>query len=385
MSSYELVSQDQAPVPTTLASSESADVVSPLEPVLTALCAKEQATASVAGSAAVVRPTPVELVDATVELTPVETLWVKESVQDDEEAARPSTSNLVLATLCGKERASPSQSSLVRHWTDDLPEATWCIPASSTEEPVLSSLCPKEKNPASTWEDDATAWCALQLAVAAERTQLERAALREAATTSLFTRQPSPTWHHTLTCLPGWESPNADASQSPVPQLAQRTRPIRGEKKRFSPCVKSGGSKPRGCRQCGSAGHTRKNGKSARRAMLCSMCGSIEHMAEECTFAEVEPELPPLMKKAQELLPLTLLEKVALMRSTEWTPEVCGSCWRHNPGHHELECPQKERCLKCGGVGPYGYIHRHVCRIWPGEVDVFMDEDVDYEYWSRYK
>jgi hypothetical protein len=38
-------------------------------------------------------------------------------------------------------------------------------------------------------------------------------------------------------------------------------------------------------------------------------------MAEECMFTEVEPELPPLMKKVQELPLLTLLEKVALMRS----------------------------------------------------------------------
>jgi hypothetical protein len=186
----------------------------------------------------------------------------------------------------------------------------------------FSCLCPKETNPASTWEDDAAAWHALQLAVAAERTQLECAALREAATTSLFTRQPSPNWHHTLTCLPGWESPT-DVSQSPAPQLAQRTGPIWGEKKRFSPHMKSGGSKPWGCRQGGSANHTCRNRKEARQAQLCSMCWSIEHVAEECTVAKVEPELPPLMKKAQELPPLTLLEKVALMRSAEWTPEVC--------------------------------------------------------------
>jgi hypothetical protein len=214
-----------------------------LKPVLTALCAKEQSTASSAHSAEVVRPTPAELVDVSIELTPVETLWAKESVQDNEEAARPSTSNPVLATLCGKERAPPSQSSHVWHWTDDLLEATWCIPASQTEEPVLLSLCTKETDPASTWEDDATAWHDLQLAVAAKCTQLKRVALREATTTSLFTRQPSPTWHHTLTCLPGWECP-ANASQSPVPQLTQRTGPTWGEKKRFSPRMKSGGSKP---------------------------------------------------------------------------------------------------------------------------------------------
>jgi hypothetical protein len=184
------VHDEQASVLAALCAKEQA-------PVLTVLCAKEQAMASSARSAEVVRPTPVKLVNSHVELTPVETLWAKESAQDDEEAARPSTSNPVLAALCGKERATRSQSSLVRHWTENLPEATWCIPASPIEEPVQSSLCPKEKNPVSTWEDDAIAWRSLQLAVAAKRMQLERAALRKAATIPLVTSQPSPTWHHT--------------------------------------------------------------------------------------------------------------------------------------------------------------------------------------------
>jgi hypothetical protein len=75
------------------------DQVPSVAPVLTALCAKEQATASSVSSAEVVRPTPAELIDVSVKLTPVETLWAKESVQDDEEAAWPSTSNPVLAAL----------------------------------------------------------------------------------------------------------------------------------------------------------------------------------------------------------------------------------------------------------------------------------------------
>jgi hypothetical protein len=74
-------------------------------------------------------------------------------------------SNPVLAALCGKEHAPLSQSSLVQHWTDDLPEVTWCIPASLMEEPVPLSSCAKETNPTPTWEDDTAAWHALQLAV----------------------------------------------------------------------------------------------------------------------------------------------------------------------------------------------------------------------------
>jgi hypothetical protein len=164
MSSFELVDSHVKLEPVEALWSK-ASTQPAMAPVLTAPCAKEQATASSAQSAEVVRLTPAELIDVSIELTPVETLWAKESVQDDEEAAWPSTSNPVLAALCGKERAPLSQSSLVQHWTEDLPEATWCIPALPTVEPVLSSLCIKEKNPASTWEDDAAAWRSLQLAV----------------------------------------------------------------------------------------------------------------------------------------------------------------------------------------------------------------------------
>jgi hypothetical protein len=91
------------------------------------------------------------------------------------------------------------------------------------------------------------------------------------------------------------------------------------------------------------------------------------------------------MKKAQELPRLTLLEKVAMMRSAEWTPEVCSSCWRCNPGHREPDCPHREMCFKCRGTGPYRYLHKHICKLWPGDEDVFMQEDADYEYWSRYE
>jgi hypothetical protein len=282
-----------------------------------------------------------EFIDFHDELTPVETLCVKESATASSEPAevvRPTTSN-----------------------------------------PVLLAHCVKEPVSAPTWKETTDDWWDLQLAAAEERTHLEQVALRQSSTSPLpiplVTDLPpatwdfeSPTWHLTLSQLPGWMTPPVAAS-NPAPQIAQHTGPIRGEKKRFSPCMKSGGKQP----------------QTKKRSQLCLHCGSIDHGTEECTLAEVEPELPPLMKKAQELPPLTLLEKVALMRSAEWTPEVCGSCWRCNPGHTEQECPQKERCLKCGTMGPYGHIHRHVCRIWQGDADVFIDEDMDYEYWSRYE
>jgi hypothetical protein len=333
LSSFELLYPEGAPATTMASSTVGNEVVSPLvshmassaEEVVSPLVSM---TASLASSAEVVRPTPAKLADSHDEFTTVEMLCAKASVQDDEEAVRPSTSNPVLAALCAKEQTqiahsplsvagellavplppSQSQSSLVHHWIENLPSPTWCTPS------------------------------------------------------------PGP---------------------SPAPQFAKRNSLLMGEKVRFAPYTKtvSGGQPPRirRCSQCGGKGHNVRTCKSARRSRLCSHCGSIEHSTEECTSAVVEPELPHLMKKAQELPRFTLLEKVALMRSAEWTPEVCGSCWRRNPGHHEPDCPHHEMCFKCRGTGPYGYLHKHVCKLWPGDEDVFMQEDADYEYWSRYE
>jgi hypothetical protein len=78
LSSFELLYPEGAPA-TTMASSAK-EVVSPLVPM----------TASSASSAEVVRPTPVELADSYIKFKSVQTLWAKESVQDDEEAQRPS-------------------------------------------------------------------------------------------------------------------------------------------------------------------------------------------------------------------------------------------------------------------------------------------------------
>jgi hypothetical protein len=124
-----------------------------------------------------------ELIDSHVKLVPVETLCVKESAMASSESAevvRPTTSNPVLATLCGKESAAP------------------------------------------TWQETASSWWDLQLAVAVERTHQERVALCQSSTSPLpiplLTDLPQPTWQlspptwtQTITELPGWLSPPISA------------------------------------------------------------------------------------------------------------------------------------------------------------------------------
>jgi hypothetical protein len=104
---HDLCAKDQAPS---------------MAPVLTALCAKEQAMASTSSLDVAVRPTPAELVNVSVELTPVETLWAKESVQDDEEAAQPSTSVTDLQgppSECTQEEKIRDLKTLVQQYARD--------------------------------------------------------------------------------------------------------------------------------------------------------------------------------------------------------------------------------------------------------------------------
>ena len=71
---------------------------------------------------------------------------------------------------------------------------------------------------------------------------------------------------------------------------------------------------------------------------------------------------------------MTLTERLALMDKPDWAPALCKKCFRHNPGHMELDCPQYEQCQRCYHHGIRGFVRRHTCRVQAEE-----DEDMDYD------
>ena len=69
------------------------------------------------------------------------------------------------------------------------------------------------------------------------------------------------------------------------------------------------------------------------------------------------------------------------MDKPDWAPALCKKCFRHNPGHMELDCPQYEQCQRCYRHGTRGFTRHHACGV-QAEEDEDMDFDVDEEVYQ---
>ena len=141
------------------------------------------------------------------------------------------------------------------------------------------------------------------------------------------------------------------------------------------------------CFRCKSTSHLVQECPKQRRVRKCTKCGELGHKASKCSFrtwreAPIVPNALGLLAEAAEKM--SLLERINLSSKEEWTPPLCGTCGKTDPGHMVLECPRYEMCLKCSQWGPYLFVRRHHCTRFDeeeGEVDA-MDCDYDEEWYQ---
>ena len=113
----------------------------------------------------------------------------------------------------------------------------------------------------------------------------------------------------------------------------------------------------------------------SRRSKKCSKCGSRKHKSRQCSLGLAHITSTLGQQK------MTLAERLALMDKPDWAPALCKRCFRHNPGHMELDCPQYEQCQRCYCHGSRGFVRRHACGV-QAEEDEDMDFDVDEEVYQ---
>ncbi len=106
----------------------------------------------------------------------------------------------------------------------------------------------------------------------------------------------------------------------------------------------------RGCWECGSTEHRRKQCPERRRPpRQCTYCESYSHRSPQCLFKRLA--IPPPRQR-------TVTEALA---ATPSIPTWCGKCLRNNPGHEEVDCPTRELCRNCGRRGNLFFLRTHKC------------------------
>ena len=141
------------------------------------------------------------------------------------------------------------------------------------------------------------------------------------------------------------------------------------------------------CFRCKSTSHLVQECPKQRHVRTCTKCGELGHKASRCSLrtwrkAPIIPNALGLLAEAAEKM--LLLERINLSNKEEWTPPLCGTCGKTDPGHTALECPRYKMCLKCSQWGPYLFVRRHHCSRFDkeeGEVDA-MDCDYDEEWYQ---
>ena len=106
----------------------------------------------------------------------------------------------------------------------------------------------------------------------------------------------------------------------------------------------------------------------SRHSKKCSKCSSCKHRSKQCLLGLA------LITSTLGQERMTLAERLALMDKPDWAPALCKKCFRHNPGHMELDCPQYKQCQRCYHHGSHGFVRRHACGIQAEE-----NEDMSWD------
>ena len=106
----------------------------------------------------------------------------------------------------------------------------------------------------------------------------------------------------------------------------------------------------RGCWECGSMTHHRKQCPERRRPpRQCTYCQSYSHRSPQCLFKRLA--IPPPRQH-------TVTEALA---HEDHIPTWCGKCLQNNPGHEEVDCPTRELCRSCRHRGNLYFLRTHKC------------------------
>ena len=113
---------------------------------------------------------------------------------------------------------------------------------------------------------------------------------------------------------------------------------------------------PHHCWKCDATGHLARDRPIKTKNRCCEHRSSNLHWSNHCLFKHLD-----------------ILE--ALDRQPA-LPKWCRKCFRHNPGHEQLQCPSYEYCRMCGQQGPFLFLRTHHCTT-PKEVDMENDPNTD--------
>jgi hypothetical protein len=131
------------------------------------------------------------------------------------------------------------------------------------------------------------------------------------------------------------------------------------------PILMDGNPRQVKCYRCRKRGHIARE-CPRKKQTKCRVCGYTDHVKADCPW-RAKPAVQVFVdhevsREVQDLGKMTLLDRIALLDRSEWTPPFCGKCGKSNPQHTELDCPRYEYCDWCRQTGAFRFVKKHRCQ-----------------------